>query len=59
MKRKYRKIKHETTKRIEIRVTEKEKNRIIFLSKQYAGGNLTIWLVHGALNAPRQYLVKK
>lgn len=38
------------------RVTEKEKNRIQMLADLYAAGNVTAWLVHGALNAPRKQL---
>lgn len=41
---------------IRLRVTEKEKNRIKILAKLYAGGNLTAWMIHGALNAPRKKL---
>lgn len=48
-----------SSKRIEnirIRVTEKEKHRIKILADLYAGGNVTAWLIHGALNAPRKKL---
>jgi hypothetical protein len=60
MKRIKRKINpKEVQTRIECRLTEKDKFRIIFLAEQYAGGNVSMWMVHGALNAPRKYLVPK
>jgi len=40
------------------RCTKKEYNMILFLAGEYAGGNLSKWLVHGALEAPRVRLVK-
>jgi len=43
-------------RRLEIRLTEKERNRLQMLADIYAGGNLTQWLVHGGLNAPRVFL---
>jgi hypothetical protein len=38
------------------RCTEKEMNRIIWLASQYAGGNLSRWMVYAALNVERKYL---
>jgi hypothetical protein len=46
-------------KKFQLRLTEKDLNRIRILAREYAGGNVSAWLVHGGLNAPRQYLVKK
>jgi hypothetical protein len=60
MKRTRRKLdKKDPLTRLECRISEKDKNRIIFLAEQYAGGNITMWITHGALNAPRKYLVKR
>jgi hypothetical protein len=44
---------------LKFRVTKKDLNRIQFLSRTYAGGVLSDWLLHGALNAPREFLRKK
>lgn len=38
------------------RCTKKEYQRILFLAQEYAGGNVSRWLVHGALTARRTYL---
>jgi hypothetical protein len=38
------------------RFTEKVYNRIVFLANTYAGGNITKWITHGALNAERKVL---
>jgi hypothetical protein len=40
--------------RIEIRCSTIEKNRIKALAAIYADGNLSLWLVHSAMNAPRK-----
>lgn len=40
-------------------VTEKEMNRIQWLADIYAGGNLSLWLRHAALNADRKFLVPR
>lgn len=43
-------------KKLQIRLSTKELNRIRILAKEYAGGSITKWILHGALNAPREYL---
>lgn len=50
------KICHKLTERGAFRCTEKEMNRIIWLANQYAGGNVSRWLVYAALNVERKYL---
>lgn len=47
------------TQRLEIRLTEKEKNRIKILAGIYCEGNISQWVVHAAINAPRKILNKK
>lgn len=44
---------------IQIRTTEFEKNRIKLLADKYAGGNISAWVIHGAMNAPRRFLKRK
>jgi hypothetical protein len=44
---------------IQIRTTEFEKNRIKILADKYAGGNISAWILYGALNAPRKFLKKE
>ncbi len=44
---------------IKIRTTEQEKKKIAHLAKLYAGGSMSLWILHGALNAPRKSLVDK
>lgn len=39
-----------------IRVTEKEDNRARILAGLYADGNLSKWVVHGALTGERKKL---
>jgi hypothetical protein len=38
------------------RCTKKEYERIRFLANEYANGNVSRWLIHGALTAERSYL---
>lgn len=45
--------------RKDVRMDEFTWNRINWLAKRYAGGNITKWMIHGALNADRVFLVKK
>lgn len=45
------------TERIDLRLTEKEKNRIQLLADRFAGGNINLWCVYAALECPRIYLV--
>jgi hypothetical protein len=46
-------------KRFDIRnIPLKDWNRIRGLAKIYAGGNVSLWLRHGGINAPRKHLVK-
>jgi len=47
------------TDKIQLRVTEFQKNRIKMLADKYAGGCVTTWMMHGALNAPRKFLAGK
>ena len=47
--------KKELTEKIEIRVSEFEKNRIKWLAKQYAGGNVSLYLIfHGIYSERRE-----
>lgn len=45
--------------KIEIRVSQYEKERIKFLADQFAGGNVSLWVTYCALNAPRQHIAPK
>lgn len=47
------------TAEIKIRCTEAEKQKITFLAKTYAGGNMSAWLLWAAINAPRKFLKPK
>lgn len=42
------------TEKIEIRVSEFEKNRIKFLADKYAKGNVSLFLVYHGLNSIRK-----
>lgn len=53
------KPKQTKTVRFEIRFTPSTYNRITMLAGIYANGNLTDWLTHGGLNAPRTFLSEK
>jgi hypothetical protein len=44
---------------IQLRVTEFEKNRIKMLADKYSDGNMTAWVVWGAMNAPRKIIIRK
>lgn len=44
----------ELIKKIEIRVSEFEKNRIKFLADQYANGNVSLFLIYHGLNSTRK-----
>ena len=46
--------KKELTKKIEIRVSEFEKNRLQWLANKYAKGNLSLYLIFNGMNALRQ-----
>jgi hypothetical protein len=41
---------------IQFRLSLQEKNRIKGLAKIYAGGDVSKWLRHGGINAPRRFL---
>lgn len=41
---------------VKFRLSERDLNRLEWLVKTYAGGELSRWLRHAALNAPRRYL---
>jgi hypothetical protein len=43
-------------KTIQFRISAKDKNRIKWLAEQYAGGDVSRWLRHAALNASRRFL---
>lgn len=45
--------------RFDFRLKEKEFNKIKTLANIYAGGNITKWLTHGGINAPRMFLTDK
>lgn len=44
---------------LQIRVTEFEKNRIRGLAKIYAKGNTSLFVVHAAINAPREFVTNE
>lgn len=44
----------ELTEKIEIRVSEFEKNRIKWLAKKYAGGNVSLFLIYHGMNCLRK-----
>lgn len=46
--------KKELTEKIEIRVSEFEKNRIKWLAKKYAGGNVSLYMIFHAIHAIRK-----
>jgi hypothetical protein len=56
MKRGRPKIKDPKSRAIIFRVTVKTENRIKHLAAIYADGDLSKWLTHAALNAPRKRL---
>jgi hypothetical protein len=43
---------------VQFRTTPKIRNRIRHLARLYAGGNVTAWLEHAGVNAPRKILKK-
>lgn len=42
--------------RIDFRLEKSVKNKIQMLANLYAGGNISKWLTHGGLNAPRMFI---
>lgn len=48
--------KHKLTEKIEIRVTEYEKNFIKGLADLYAQGNVSLFMVYAAFNSDRKML---
>lgn len=46
--------KKELTEKIEVRVSEFEKNRLRWLANKYANGNLSLYVIYHAMNAPRK-----
>ena len=48
--------KHLKSTKIQIRVSEFTRNRLQVLAKRYAGGNMSAWVEHGIMNAPREYI---
>ncbi len=47
------------TETVQLRLTEFDKNRIKMLADKYAEGNMTDWILYGAINAPRKFIGKK
>ena len=52
-------IKAKMSEILYVRVRPSEKALIKALAANYAGGNISQWVVYASLNAPRQYLVTK
>ena len=48
------KQKPKLTKTIKFRVSEFEENQIKRLAETFAEGNVSLWCIHGTLNAPRK-----
>ena len=46
-------------KKIELRCSDKEKNRVKFLADRYAGGNVSLYLIYAALNIDRKKISPK
>jgi hypothetical protein len=44
---------------LQVRLSTQEKNRIRGLADLYANGNISLWIVHAGLNAPREFLMPK
>lgn len=44
---------------LQVRLTEWELNRIKGLAGIYAGGNLSLFVVHASLNAPREKITNE
>lgn len=44
---------------VKIRVSEYEKNRIKYLADNFAGGNMSLWIIYCALNMPRKKIKTK
>lgn len=49
----------ELIKKIEIRVSEFEKNRLQWLADKYANGNVSLYLIYHGMNAPRKEIDPK
>jgi hypothetical protein len=43
---------------IQIRLTEYEKGKLKLIADKYAGGNMSLWVAHAIMNAPRKFLIK-
>tara|TARA_B100000749_G_C18401539_1_gene454981 strand:- start:349 stop:549 length:201 start_codon:yes stop_codon:yes gene_type:complete len=41
---------------IHIRVSSYEKNRLKWLAKKYADGNLSLWIIYASLNINREFI---
>ena len=50
------KIKDNLDEVITVRVSTYEKNKLRMLADMYAGGNISLWVVRCALDAPRKML---
>lgn len=55
-KRGRKRSKNPRRKKLQAKATVQEYNRIRLLARIYAGGNVSKWLIHGGVNAPRKYL---
>lgn len=42
---------------IQVRLTSQEKNKIRARAQIFAGGNISLWMIHAALNTQGEYLV--
>lgn len=47
------------TRRLEIRLSEKEYNRILLLAKIYSDGNVSRWIIYQSIEGERRFLERK
>lgn len=52
-------LKRQKGARIEIRLSQYEKNKLQYLADRYAAGNLSAWILYASFNVPRKVLKKK
>jgi hypothetical protein len=45
--------------KIQIRISEYDKNKIKMIADKFADGNVSAWLIYGAINVDRKYIGKK
>ncbi len=58
-KQKAKPVKSLKTLKKDFRTSEYVWNKAKIFAKEYAGGNMSLWINHAILEAPRKYLVKK